>query len=204
METTVVTLAVIVLVITSLIIFIKKRNKRKEKEIFSTLQQFANTHNGIISTYNHWDKTMIGLDYREMKILFFIRKVGDKELREAINLAEVKDCRLLKVERSLTNNGSSVHVIDEIKLVFSFINTRKSDISLEFYNNEYDHLTLAGELQLAQKWSEIVRGILSENKKHKGQVKPSIIEESNLINQLDIKRKFIPPSVKSKVTYSVH
>ena len=167
--------SIIILAIVSLIVLIKRRNRIRKKNLFSVLQSFAKENNSEISSCDQWDKTLIGIDTSEINSLFFIRTISDTEFREVINLSEVKKCRLIKTERTEFYHKENVNVIDKIELVFSFFDTPKPDIRLEFYNTDYDKLTLSGELQLAQKWSETVASILvSIQNLEKGAIKEKI------------------------------
>jgi len=154
--------SIIISTILFLIAFTKRKNKKKENKIFSVLQSFANENNCTISNYDHLKKTLIGID-KGSKNLFFIRTMNNKENRTIIDLSEVIKCRMINSERTTTFDNEKVKVIDKIMLVFSFIDKRKEDVSLEFYNNNYDQLTISGELQLAQKWLGIIESILIAN-----------------------------------------
>ena len=159
----VITWSIIVLIIVSLVVIARIRSRKKKTGSLKRLQDFANEHHGVISTFNYWDKTLIGIDDREDKKLFFIRTKDDNEVRTVVNLSEVRDCRLVKKQRNATHNKEKVIVTEEIKLVFSHRNG-KQDISLEFFNTAIDHLTLADELQMAQKWEGIAKGIIAAQK----------------------------------------
>ena len=63
--------AIALISIVSLIIFFRIRSRESEKKTFSILQSFAGEHNCIISSYDHWDETFIGIDDREINKLFF-------------------------------------------------------------------------------------------------------------------------------------
>ena len=170
MNTNILTWAVALIIIISLIIFFRIQSRKSEKKVFSILQSFAGGHNCTISAYDHWDESMIGLDNREINRLFFIRKTPDREFREVIDLSEVKSCWLHKAERTIQHEMESDGVIDRIELAFSFHDSNRPDLALEFYNNAYNPLTLTVELQLAEKWSEEVRSILLTNKNLKSKV----------------------------------
>jgi hypothetical protein len=167
-------LSLTIFAILSVVAIIRIVNKNKEKRTKSALNFFANENNSKISNYDNWNKTLIGIDDIENFLLFFIRSASGIETRQIIRLSEVKDCRILKTSRNEKYHDESVNVTDQIQLVFSFHNKQKQDVSLEFYNTEYDRLNLTGELQLAEKWMNFVRSILSKNpqwKKEAGTLK---------------------------------
>jgi hypothetical protein len=66
-------------------------------------------------------------------------------------------------------------------LIFSFYN-HKPEVSLEFYNTDYDQLTLSGELQLAQKWTGMIKSIVNTNREWKDKEK-----EKELVNPVIVK-----------------
>ena len=196
--------SITILAIISLIVFLHIRNRKREKKAFSVLQNFAKEFNCHVSSYDRWDKSLIGIDSGEMNKLFFLRTISNKEYREAINLSEVMSCRLVLDERTVQYNKEKVNVIDKIDLVFSFVNTHKQDVKLEFYNADYDRLTLSGELQLAQKWSGIVKSILDTNKKWEKEVNTAKIQVPSASNGKAIHAHVpaYPSKRKSKYTAS--
>lgn len=189
--------SITLLAIAGLIVFIRVRNKNRDKRTLAVLQTFARENNSEISYYDTWDKTLIGIDNKEINRLFFIRNIPDREIRELINISEVADCRMSKTERKVKYDKETVNVIDRIELIFSFYN-QKPEIALEFYNTDYDQLTLSGELQLAQKWTGIIKSIVSANQEWRTReqgkelvnpfiVKP-VIHENAYFNHKKIKR----------------
>ena len=163
------------LVLVSTALFFILRNRNKEKRTLSVLHAFAKAHNTTLTTFDFWPRSLIGIDEKETGKLFFIRKEMDKEIREVINLSEVRSCMLVKAERTVRQEKEKLNLIEKIELVFTFSASDKPVVALEFYNNDYDSLTLLGELQLAQKWLEIVRNAIDKNKRPKNrgvQVKP--------------------------------
>jgi hypothetical protein len=151
------------LAIVGLIVFIRLKNKNLDKKNLAPLLLFARENNSEISYYDTWDKTLIGADYKEVNRLFFIRNIPGREIREKINLSEVSECRIFKTERKVKNDKEFLNVIDRIEVILSF-NNHKPEVSLEFYNNDYDQLTLSGELQFAQKWTEMIKSIVNPNR----------------------------------------
>lgn len=159
----IVLLSIFVLATFSLIVFFKIRNKSKEKKIFSNLKFFAQENNCLISSYDHWDKSLIGISNAEHPKLFFIRKIYNIDYREILDLADVSSCKLVKEERHVNVNKEKITVTDKIGLVFTFHSYGRPDVYLEFYNNEYDQWTIWTELELAKKWTEIVKSVISKN-----------------------------------------
>jgi hypothetical protein len=173
--------SITILAITGLIVLIRLRKKRKEQKILAPLHAYAAENNTEIGSYDWWDKTLIGIDKNEPGTLFFIRNIPGRNIREQIQLSEVSNCRLYKTERRVKFNKEIVNVMDQIEVVFSFFNKR--DVSLEFYNADYDLLTLSGELQMAQKWSGMINDIV-QRAKQTGQVNKASREEKDSPDQV--------------------
>lgn len=167
--------SVVLLTTAGLIILIRIRRKRREQKILAPLFAFAAENNSEIVSWDRWDKTLIGIDKKEPGSLFFIRNIPGRNIREQIQLSEVTNCRMYKSERRVTFHKETVNVMDRIELVFTFPHRR--EVSLEFYNAEYDLLTLTGELQMAQKWSGIINGIIQRA----GKVKKGLEQEKELV-----------------------
>lgn len=154
--------SITVLAVAGLIVYIRVRNNNRDKKNLAPLRSFARENNSEISQSDSWENVLIGIDGKEINKLFFIRKKPGNGIRELINLSEVSSCRMYKSERKLRENKEIVNVIDRIELIFTFYN-HKPELSLELYNNDYDHLTLMGELQLAQKWTDIIKSVIGSN-----------------------------------------
>lgn len=150
--------AITLLVISALIIYLYFKSKKRKKGYFSMLQSFAEENGCTISTYDHWRKTLIGFGFGK---IFFIRNASNNEVKKVIDLSDVKNCRIAKIIRIVKYNGENINVTDKIDLVVSLNNN--TDVALEFYNNEYDNLTLTGELQYAEKWSDFINTSAKSN-----------------------------------------
>lgn len=199
---TILTGSITILTTISLIVFFLIRNRNREKKGFSALQNFAMGFNSTISRYDRVDRTLIGVDNGEIIKLFFLRTNRNIEYREVINLSEVMSCRLVLDQRTVRYNKENVNVIDKIDLVFSFVNNNKQDVKLEFYNADYDQLTLSGELQLAQKWSGIVKSILVTNKKWEKEVNVANTRVPSALNEPAIQAHVPASPSRRKANYS--
>ncbi|MCF8381029.1 MAG: hypothetical protein K9H49_15755 [Bacteroidales bacterium] len=163
MDSNIISWSIVILTTISLIYYFKIRNRRKEQKIFSVLQSYANEYNCIITNYDHWYNCQIGMSDTNPEKLFFIRTINNEEFKTILNLSEVLSCRLVKQERHVQIEKEVSSVIDRIEIVFSYKDKHKKDIALEFYNSEYDQLTIWRELELAQKWLGIVKSVIVTN-----------------------------------------
>lgn len=188
---------ILVLVSVSTIVLLQAKIRHRERKILAVLQDFAKEMNSTIADYDHWNSSMIGIDNMVMKRLFYIRKTNNEETRAVIHLSEVLRCRLVVDKSSILYNKEQVTLIEKIALVFSYMDNQNKDVVLEFYNADYDSLTLSGELQLAQKWSDIVTGILAANKHRKKEVdKASLTISSSFGEQASHDREPVHPTKK--------
>jgi len=140
------------------LLLIRFKNKKTVNKKVAPLLLFANENNTEILKYDICDKTLIGIDNKESNNLFFIRNISGNNTRSIIPLSDVYECKVYKAERKYM---SSI-IIDRLGL--SLFCKNKSVIKLEFYNSEHDRLTINGELQLANKWEEIINNGLNKNK----------------------------------------
>ena len=152
--------SVFLAVLAGVLVYVWQRNKKRENRTLAPLKEFAAECGTGIADYDAWENTLIGLGKNEESTLFFIRRTPGGETREKIKLTEVSGCRIIKSESHVNIKKEEVTVIDRICLNFSFMDHRP-ELLLEFYNNDYDCLTLRGELQLAQKWAALVSTQLS-------------------------------------------
>ena len=152
----VIILAIILFLTFLLIKIFSIKSRNKEQKILAKLIGFAQENESTITKYNHWSNTLIGIDESSLKKVFFIRKNSHNEFRKVIDLSEVQKCRVVNVTRTVGEGKNKQSVIDKIELRFTFNNKNTPEIALEFYNSDFDSLTLSGELQLAENWLQII------------------------------------------------
>lgn len=143
-----------------IIIMVISKNKNSKKQILQTLFSLAEKSNSKISEHDIWNNSLIGIDKDSHK-LFFIREMAGNGISEAIDLSEIQKGRVVHSNRIVTTKESSHTVTDKIALVLTLSDPKKPDLELEFYNTNRDNLFLNGELQLAEKWAEIVNNNIS-------------------------------------------
>lgn len=152
-------LAVLVAVIVIPMLIISSNKKKKEKLFLQALFDLAEKSNCKISEHEIWHNAEIGIDKTARK-LFFIRKAGTDVVTSEVDLAEMQRCRFVNTNRSVSNGSSNQTVIERLELVFTNQDRNKVDAILDFYNSEYDSLTLRGEIQLAEKWAEVANSMI--------------------------------------------
>lgn len=140
-----------------LVFMIKNRNK-KEKEFRDVIFDMAAKSNANIDLYDQWNNTIIGIDNANRK-LFFYRKAGGKVIQHGIDLAEIETSSVVNTQHHTKSTNYSVTQKLELALISRSSNMKK--LFLEFYNADYDSLTIMDELQLVEKWSRNVNSIIS-------------------------------------------
>lgn len=133
--------------------------KKREKEIKEKVSGLAAKSNSKVDEYDRWNKTIIGIDKLSQK-LFFIKKIKDKEIQCEIALSGIQMARVINSQRSALNGNYSV--VQKLHLGLISKEKDKPETLLEFYNADYDSLTIMEELQLVEKWSKIVNSNISK------------------------------------------
>lgn len=142
-------LAVIIIVSTS------KSRKEKKTRFLDPLNELASREGSRISRHDIWSESVIGIDENTKKV-FLVRRTAGSEAEFVINLAEIFRCRVAEISRVSGPKEGNIKAFDRIDLVFMNKEKSKPDAVVEFYNSNTDRLTLAGELQLAEKWCILV------------------------------------------------
>ncbi|MCC6754323.1 MAG: hypothetical protein IT266_10120 [Saprospiraceae bacterium] len=142
-------------------------NQKREKKLLQELSTFAERNNCKISQHELWNNnSLIGID-ETANMIFFIKKLKGNEIMQQINLTEIQKCRVINSGRTVSNKNGSHKVVDKLDLAFTFHDKNKEEIIVEFYNADYDSLTLSGELQLVEKWCKIINDRISSSRQKK-------------------------------------
>ena len=143
--------------------------KRKKKNLFRRISEMAESEDCIITQHEICGDFVIGLDGMADHLYFF-KKSENQEIAQNVNLLEFKSCRLINSSRTLGEKKSKYNVIYKLELCFYPNDKSKPDISIELYNDEFDSLTLSGELQLAEKWEKLLNERLKKPGKPKNEI----------------------------------
>lgn len=135
-------------------IFMLNGRKKKEKLLAKSILAIANNHHCKISQQDISEDFAIGIDELSNH-LFFFKKSTDTEIAQQVKLAEIKSCKVIKTGNITGNKDDQHKSIDKLDLHFSFLNQKNPDISFVFYNSE-ENFGLNGEIQLIEKWANIV------------------------------------------------
>ncbi len=157
------TIIIIGFILYAIYSFSKKKN---EAHFLKKLLTFAEQNNCKIADHVRWNNSILGID-RERGHLFFIRKAGDEEILQQINLTNIRMCRVNQTSRTVKQEQSIRTVVDQIELIFNNIDKNKPDDIIEFYNTAYDKLFLSGEPEIADNWCRIINVTIAELPKTK-------------------------------------
>lgn len=130
-------------------------NRKKRKKIEQSLFKFATQNNCQISNYGTNNNVTIGVD-ESNQMLFFIKKLKDKENLQHINLSEVKKCRIVNTTKKVKNVDSNFNVVEKIELGFTFIDHKKEETLLNFYSHSNDGTMFTGDLRFLEKWCKLI------------------------------------------------
>ena len=145
----------ILIIIALAVVILNSNKKNKKKQFIKLLYDFAEKSNCKISEHDLWNNTLIGIDNDRYK-LFFIRMSGENAVKNEIDLQGIQKSRVINSNRVVTLKEGTHTVTDKIELALTSPDVKTGDTILEFYNTNRDNLFLNGELQLTEKWAEIV------------------------------------------------
>ncbi len=147
-------------------VLISRSNKKKELQFLQALSDLSENSDCKISKYDVWNNAAIGAD-EALNMIFFIKKSGDHETQQQINLAKVEKCTVVNTSRTINSNSGDLKVIDKLELSFSSSDKNQSETVMVLYDANSDSLTLSGELQLVEKWCKIANDTIGALKQRK-------------------------------------
>ncbi len=157
--TAIIALIVILACIIPFIIATRK-NRMEKKQFLKTLNVLAEKNGANISQRDVWSTLAIGLDGNS-NLVFFIRKIKDRETVEHVNLSQIQKCRVINLPRTINNVNGEFKMVDIIQLAFSYRDKNQPETVLEFYNYQHDGPTLSGQIHLAEKWCKVINSKVS-------------------------------------------
>lgn len=151
--TTIVGIIIIAVCIVSLVLM-SRSNKSKQNNLKKSLVNIA-LHNHCELTHSEaCGNVAIGMDAVKRK-LFFVRKKREESFSRMLDLDGLEKVYVVNHSRTAGEKGE-LKVIDKLELILTFREKNKPDDKLEFYNVEDDNLRLMGELQMIEKWHDIL------------------------------------------------
>jgi len=151
---TIVGLIIIALCIVPFVL-IALNKRRKENHLIESLNKLAAEAGLKISQYELWNENIIGLDESEAVVLALITTKSTTETH-TIHLNQMSKCRQANISRTANTANSSTVIIDQLALVFTPKQKHQEEVSIQFYNTEYNSTVLTGELQVIEKWHRLL------------------------------------------------
>ncbi len=166
---TIIFLAIIILPF----VFIGLSKKKKRNRFLNKITNLADLRGCTITRHEISNNFIIGID-DSAGCLFFYKKEPDKEILRDFNLKEFKTCKLLNVSRTVNDKQNQLQLVQKLELCFYPIEEDQPEEVIEFYNDEYDSLTLSGELQMIERWEDQINKYLKTLHKEKPAVVPVV------------------------------
>lgn len=136
------------------VVMIRRSNRKREQQFLQELSNLAELNHCTMAHHDLWNNAGIGAD-ESYNNLFFIKKAGDADTRQHVNLTEVEKCVTGNTSTTLNTPSGTQKMVERLELTFQSRDKNKKETVLVFYDVNSDSLTLSGELQLVEKWSKI-------------------------------------------------
>ena len=136
-------------------IIMSKINNRLERQILQPLFSLAQKHHSKVMQYDTWSNAAVGIDHTTAMVFFF-KKVNNTETSQQVSLSEIRKCRIVQVTKTANDGQDNFKATTKLELVFEYLDTSKADTLLEFYDAAADGANLTGELQLIEKWRQLI------------------------------------------------
>lgn len=122
--------------------------KKMEKAMLLSLENLAKNHQSDIGKYDYNKTFIIGFNNAK-DMVFFRYEHNNRVINQSIELEKVAQCKCKKSKNKNTKN------IQKLELQFTPKNVKNKVISFEIFNDQYQS-SLNGELQLADKWAQLI------------------------------------------------
>jgi hypothetical protein len=150
---TIVTAVFFLLLFSIPFILLNISHKKRVKQNLLLLNREAGKSNLTVSTFNTWGNTSIGMD-EKANVIFFTKKTPEGDMAQQVTLTETEKCRVANIKRTESDGDHHYSLTEKLELVFE--NKKKMETALPFYDIQYDGGMLTGELQMAEKWCNII------------------------------------------------
>lgn len=131
-----------------------RSRKKKENNLLQPLRKMAEQQNFQLNEYEVCNNFVIGID--KMKNMFFFHSEGkDNSISKFIDLSIIENCKVITSHKTISNSK----VINKVEL--SFIDKNKTEQTVDIYNAD-GIFRLNGEIQLANKWCQIITNQLKK------------------------------------------
>mgnify|MGYP000253232306 CR=1 FL=1 len=142
------------LVIVIPIYMMMRGRKKKEKMILRSLLEIAAQKKCTIDQHEILGTNAIGIDENN-QMVFFYRQTEDQIIEQFVDLKAIESCKVVTTHRTISNKGVKEKLLERLDLRFVPSVQGKGEIIFEFFNAD-DNIQLNGELQSAEKWSQLI------------------------------------------------
>ena len=140
-------------------IFHSLYKKMKDMKFLKDFKSLAEKEKIVISQKELWNKCyIIGIDNNSKKILYINKRKEEVE-EIVIDLAEVENCRIVSVNKTLKGQSGNSNKSDRLDLVFTFRKSGIPEKSLEFYDST-EFMPTDKENSIIENWLNIVNSNL--------------------------------------------
>jgi len=154
----------IVVIIVLPFIFHSLYKKLKDMKFLKYFTSLAEKEKIVISQKELWNKYyIIGIDNNSKKILY-TNKRREKAEEILIDLAEVENCRIASVNKTLKGQSGNSSKSDRLELVFTFSKSGMPEQSLEFYDST-EFMPTDKENSIIENWMNIINSNLISSRK---------------------------------------
>jgi len=126
------------------------RRKRVHQRLTS-LRKIADDNGSPVSKYDIGGNFIIGMDAEPKKIYFYKSQNGS-DVQQVVDLAGIHTCKVQKATRGSGTSG----MMSRIELAFDPARPDQRETRLVFYD-EGQNAALSNELEIAEKWSKLIR-----------------------------------------------
>ena len=143
-------------------IFMGGNTKKKNKKLGQGLKELANNQNCKITHFQCCGDFAIGLD-EISHVAFFYKKTANKEVSKFVNLADIKESKVINTSRTVKSANGDYKTLDRLEI--AFVPNPQKDLNLlwELYNVE-DNMQQRGEVPFASLWSGLINEHLAQKK----------------------------------------
>lgn len=143
-------------------VMVNNSKKKREKIFLQSLLEIAAQNNCQIYQHEILGNFAIGIDETK-NFVFFYSQIKDKENKQYVDMSETQSCKVINTSRTFKNKDGNQKVIERLALSFVPTAKNKPEIIIEFFNADVS-LRLNGELQLIEKWSNLINDRLKNRK----------------------------------------
>jgi hypothetical protein len=149
MDSTSLTIGIILLIICVLpFILFSVNNRKKRNKRIQNLVKKAKESNATIQEKDDWNQSIIGID-KTNKMLFFSKKSEEFDKFITINISDLLKSRIERTE-------NKHNVLEKLELELTFAS--KPTVVLEFFNKDETRIIL-NEIEIIQKWETLLNKI---------------------------------------------